>query len=71
MKHLKAINRKAKLLERQLEKPDGSAHALAEVPFGCSIEPPRANRYASSGAASVPKMYASKEYRVWTCRSPK
>ena len=38
MKHLKAINCKARWIEEQSEHRGTSAKAMAEVPFGCSTQ---------------------------------
>jgi len=38
MKHLRPVNKKARLLAQRQESPPGSARALADVPFGCSTQ---------------------------------
>ena len=38
MKHLKAINRKARWIEERSSHGDSSAKAMADIPFGCSTQ---------------------------------
>ena len=38
MKHLKAINRKARWIEERAGHGDSSAKAMADIPFGCSTQ---------------------------------
>ena len=38
MKHLKAINRKARWIEERSSRGDPSAKAMADIPFGCSTQ---------------------------------
>jgi Quinohemoprotein amine dehydrogenase, gamma subunit len=38
MKHLRAINRKARWIEHQLHTTGGEARAMADIPFGCTTQ---------------------------------
>jgi len=38
LKHLKAVNRKARWIEERSGHGDSSAKAMADIPFGCSTQ---------------------------------